>query len=491
MYLPFIAIFPMLLFQYSHEFPQGDDFIFFMAGGSPAKIWSSYKLYYSVSGSRLGNLLAQIFLLWDLKVWKIVTPFVITAIALLLFYYATGRFGPAVRSDSSVAWNDFGLAAVCAVFPGLMPVSDNLYGDTFLWLDGSCNYLYPFFFMLVGFIPIYNAMRERRTPAFFLFASPPCFLAAGLLHEQMAMLLFAMCTAAFLYLRKSKRLTRYLVSLCIISLLIFIFTFTCPGAYRRFNMTTASAGRSRIGHIILQNVPTYLNAVFTTTKYFWIALLGVCALYLLRGKTDWVHRLLSVSLAAGIVLSGILALLPFMEQSPAVSGSGPAAVAFCLRALYLLACLFAVLIAARENGRYRYVAVLFAGMWASQGIPMLLGSVGRPLLPLIMMIFLTAISLPGGVGHRCFNALKWTGAAAGICLLMVADQFSARNYNAYQDILRQVSAVKQGKSDTVVIDYRKFNNKYFYFNAFNQGYYAHEMKEYYKLPANTKMKMIG
>ena len=381
----------------------------------------------------MGNLLAQIFLLWDMKVWEIVTPFVIIAIALLLFNYATGRFGPAARSDSSAAWNDFGLASVCAVFSGLMPVADNLYGDTFMWLDGSCNYLYPFFFMLVGFIPIYNAMRERRTPTFFLFVSPPCFLAAGLLHEQMAMLLFAMCIAAFFYLQKSKRLTKYLVSLCIISLLIFIFTFTCPGAYRRFNMTTATVGRSRIGHIVLQNMPTYLNAVFTTTKYFWIALLGICALYLLRGKTGWVNRLLSGYLAVGIVLSGILAL-PFSEQSSAVSVSGPATVAFGFRALYLLACLFAVLISAHENRRYQYVAVLFAGMWASQGIPLLLGSVGRPLLPLVMMIFLTAISLFDRVGHRCFNVLKWTGVTAGICLLMVAGQFSVKNYSDLQDI---------------------------------------------------------
>src|ERR1035437_277257 len=116
--------------------------------------------------------------------------------------------------------------------------------------------------MLVGFIPIYNAIRERQTPTFFVYVSPICFFIAELLHEQMAMLLFAMCVVAFIYLLKSKQLTKYIVILCIISLLIIIFTFTCPGAILRFQGATSSTKSSGIERIILYNIPIYLGAIF-------------------------------------------------------------------------------------------------------------------------------------------------------------------------------------------------------------------------------------
>lgn len=486
-YLPFLIALFLLLFQYSHGFPQGDDFSYSLQGGSLRKIADFYRLYYSVDGSRMANVLAQLLLLWDLSLWKVLTPFVILGISLFFFYYIRGYL---VRPDGEAsAASDFCLAGLCAFFPGAVPTAYNLYGDTFLWMVGSCNYLYPFFFMLAGFLPVYNRLRGRPVPAFFRYASPVLFCVAGLLHEQIALALAGMCVTAFLYLMKERERRPSLLLWCLLSLSILLYTFTCPGAYRHMLQVGKATGGTG-GGVFSRNLPLYFGTVFHSFP-FWVVLLGLCCLFLLRGAASRGRLFPAFYLLFGTALfaaSGFLNL-PRTQESPDALHSRSAMFALAYWLGFLAVCLAVLLWAARRDGKNRCLVVLFVGAWASQAIPAFMGAQGRPLLHLVLFTFLIAASVFQRAGSRLADTAYLSAAALGLCSVVLATGFSVRNGLAYDDVLNQVGRVRSGVSDTVVLDRRRFNTQYMYFNSFNPAY-SSEIKRYFRLPQSTKLKFL-
>ena len=73
--------------------------------------------------------------------------------------------------------------------------------------------------------------------------------------------------------------------------------------------------------------------------------------------------------------------------------------------------------------------------------------------------------------------------------MLIAAAAVVRNYSVFLDIDRQISDVQSGKSDTIVIDNRKFDLEYMYFNAFHPAY-AKDIREYYSLPEGTVLRII-
>ena len=378
-----------------------------------------------------------------------------------------------------------------------MPVTHNLYGDAFVWMDGSCNYLYPFFLMLVGFLPIYNILRDRPLPKPLRYLSPVCLSAAGLLHEQMALLIFGMCAAAAVYLIRSKQMTRCVWTLCILSLLTTVFTLTCPGGYYRLHSSARPADSLGIRGVILNNLPTYFSSVFNDCL-FWTVLMGICALFLIHAAgsaKDRTSPFFVFYLAAGIVVFAMYPMLklPYARQPVAEINTRLRLLAELAAVVYwisfLVVCLIAMIRAAKACGKYRYAVVLFVGMWSSQAIPAAVGSWGRPLLPLTLLDYLLAVSLLQELHFRFGNAARLSVAAVGLCSMLIAAAAVVRNYSVFLDIDRQISDVQSGKSDTIVIDNRKFDLEYMYFNAFHPAY-AKDIREYYSLPEGTVLRII-
>ena len=495
-YVPFLFVLALLFFQYSNGFLQGDDFTFLVKGGSLRRIFAFYQYYFVFAGSRMANLFAQLLLLDGLRIWKVATPLVICGTSLLLFYYIRGYVVPKGPETPERFRADFCMAAVCAVFPGLMPVNHNLYGDAFVWMDGSCNYLYPFFLMLIGFLPIYSILRDRPLPKLFRYVSPVCFCAAALLHEQMALLIFGMCVAAALYLARSKQMTRSVWTFCILSLLITVFTLTCPGGYHRLNSAARPANSLGIRGVFLNDLPTYFSSIFNDCL-FWVVLMGLCALFMIHAAGDGKGRAYSFFnfyLTTGVVLfamSPMLKLPCVLYLQKINSGLKLSAdiVAVVYWISFLAVCLIAMIRAAKTCRKYRYVVVLFIGMWSSQAIPAVMGSWGRPLLPMVLLEFLLAASLFQELHFRYRNSAHLSIAAVGLCSMLIAIVMTMKNYSVYLDIDRQISDVRGGKSDTVVIDNRKFDLEYMYFNAFSR-LYAKDIRKYYALPKDTILRII-
>ena len=495
-YVPFLFVLALLFFQYSNGFLQGDDFTFLVKGGSLRRIFAFYQYYFVFAGSRMANLFAQLLLLDGLRIWKVATPLVICGTSLLLFYYIRGYVVPKGPETPERFRADFCMAAVCAVFPGLMPVNHNLYGDAFVWMDGSCNYLYPFFLMLIGFLPIYSILRARPLPKPIWYFAPVCFCVAGLLHEQMALLIFGMCVAATVYLVRSRQMTRYVWTLCVLSLLITVFTLTCPGGYYRLRSSVRPAESLGIKGVFLNNLPTYFSSIFNDCL-FWVVLMGLCALFMIHaagdGK-DQAYSFFNFYLTLGVVLFAMTPMLklPYVQYIEKIN-SGLKLLAEIAAVVYwisfLAICLLAMIRASKTCRKYRYAVVLFIGMWSSQAIPAVVGSWGRPLLPLVLLDFLLAASTFQDLHFRYRNSVRLSVSTVGLCSMVIAAAITMRNYGVYLDIDRQIKDVHSGKSNTVVIDNRKFDLEYMYSNAFNH-LYAQDIREYYSLPKGTVLRII-
>lgn len=481
-YLPFLIALILFLFLYSYSFPQGDDFTFVSRGRTLINIWNYYLYYYSVAGSRMANFFAQILLLPDLTVWKILTPIVTQGIAFLLFYCVTGRLTP----QEGRLKRDCALACVCAFFPGLIPLGNNLFADTFLWMDGSCNYLYPLLFMLIGLLPFWNELRDRPPVSRMRWACPIFFTLAGLMHEQTAVALFVFCMAALFFLRRKGKLPHYLLVLTGISAAVMAFTFTCPGAYRRLLLTRQGQHRSFLG-LLFHNLVTYFSP-FSSDYWLVTVVLGLCGLYILHRYPVHFQRATKLFLEFSIVLIPLLQFLPLPSlQSHNSLAKLTAGVLLLYRILFFFLIFAVFMHAAKSNLRYQFLPVLYISAWASQAIPAVLGGAGRPVLPLVILTLLLLLCILEEIALPKIVLVQFCIAAVALCMVLNTFAPVMGNHAAYQDILRQISNAKAGKTAVVVFDQSEFNTNYCYFHSFVKPY-SYDIRNYYGLQKRVQIK---
>ncbi len=479
--LPYLVALIVFLLLYRYSFPQGDDFTFSSRGGTLPRIWNYYIYYYTYAGSRMANLFASLLLMAGLSIWKVLTPFVMEGTSLLLFYCVTGQILP----REGRLKHDISLACVCAFFPGLVPVAYHLFADTFLWMDGSCNYLYPMFFLLLGFLPFWNALRGRPLPRPLKWICPVFFLAAGLMHEQTAMALFVFCAVALLWMRKNRRPSGYLRILFGISTAVMVFTFTCPGAYYRVGRTNTNPKLSLL-HRLFRNLLNYFSQ-FGHEMWIFAFLLGLCALYFLRKNHGKFATVLTFFIASGVVLAPLSQVFPFLALQSNLSHNGPRTVLLLLYwLLFTVALIPGFLIPAHRDPANRYVSALYLCILGSQAIPIAIGCTGRPLLPFVILTMLLVLCAADGISHRLVPFMQTCMAFAGFCAIAFAFLPAASNYAAFRDIEKQVAGAKSGQVKAVYFNQGAFNSNYCYFNAFGSTY-CYDLQQYYGIDKKVNL----
>ena len=264
------------------------------------------------------------------------------------------------------------------------------------------------------------------------------FCAAGLLHKQMALLIFGMCVAAAIYLVRSKQMTRYVWTLCILSLLITIFTLTAREGYDRLHSAARPANSLGIRGIFLNDLTAYFSSIFNDCL-FWVVLMGLCALFMIHAARDGEGRkgpFFNFYLTIGIVLFAMSPMLnlPSVQYVWKINSglkllAETAVMVFWIS--FLTVCLIAMIRTAKTCEKYRYTVVLFIGMWSSQAIPAVVGSWGCPLLPLVLLDFLLAVSLFQDLHFRYGNSARLSVASVGLCSMVIAAAITMRNYGVY------------------------------------------------------------
>lgn len=503
LYAPFFAELVFWLIIYSYTFLQGDDYRFSIHGGSLPKIWEQYLEYYTYGGARMGNLLAGVFLMMDMRVWQILTAFVATAISLTFFYYIRGT----LHLSGSPDRRTFTLACVCAVFPGLLPMSSQLFSDSFLWLDGSTNYIYPFLLMIIGFLPFYNRLRGRTLPKIFSWLSPICFVISALLHEQVTTMLLCMCIAALLYLKsRTTKIPFSLKILTVINTFVLVFMLTAPGAY--FRMQQENGVEESTITNILRNFRYYFVPLINN-YWPWLIAMGLAAAFLLhcRFNQEKASSFIQLYLYFGTFLIVLSQSLRFpMLQLPNVSAQTGRYQLFAEIMLtvywimYILLIFAALLMNAKDkklNGQKNtaYLVVLYVGMWASQAIPAVATtSSGRAKMPLFALTLLMIFCIL----WDCVGFIRWAEMIQGSLVLIGIVSFAciARgaviNGTAAKNIEQQLLLAQQGKQNTVLIDYNQFDWTYcnvtYNFKADDSPHgFEAAMRIYYNLPDTVEI----
>ena len=482
-YVPFLLELILFLILYRYDFPQGDDFTFVVYGKNMANIWHYYQYYYQYAG--MANMLAQVLLLKDLSIWKILTPFVCVGSSMLLFYWAAGRLKP----QKGCFGRDFALSSLCAFSPGLIPLANNLFADTFLWMDGSCNYLYPLFLALLGAIPFWNALRRRSLPRGLQWLCPVCFALAGLLHEETAVALFTLAVVSLFLLRHNGNKSALLPLMTVISTAVMVYTFTCPGAYYRLHKAEGPQSGTPLSHLFY-NLSNYFASI---SGNLWPIplVLGLCALFFLSRRHGRFPAVLKFLLCFGVLYFPLSDILPLSGIRTAFSSFPALFALLTLRVLYYIAAFVAFVLEAHWEKSHRYLPALYLCMWGSQAIPAAIGSSGRAAFPLaVLTILLMLCTLEECTGNRHAAIMQLSAAAVGLCAILWTFIPLRANAAEYQGIVRRVDEAKAGKSQTVVIDEERFQKYYFYYNAFSKAY-RYEIGQYYQLPKGVTIVFSG
>lgn len=474
-FAPYAVALLLFFLLYSYSFPQGDDFLFASRGRTLPRIWDYYLYYYTYAGSRMANVLASILFLWGLSLWKILTPLAIEGTSLLLFYCVTGHIFPRENRMK----RDFALACICAFFPGCIPLAYQIFADTFLWADGSCNYLYPMFFLLLGFLPFWNTLRNRPLPGILKAICPVPLLISCLLHEQTVFALFVFCGICVFAFRKEKRCSKYLVILFAMVCAAMIFTFTCPGAYYRLGLVN-SGKHADILHRLFQSFLTYF-AQFSNELWIFAFLLGLCAVFLLRQCPGKFSRFLSFFLIFGLVLAPLSQVFPILKLQSYNFYHGPKT--FLLLAYWVCfsaALIPAFLLPARQSPKMLCFPALYGCIAASQMIPLAIGSVGRPIFSFLILVLLLALCVADETEHPQISQAELCAAFCFFCILAGAFPAVTSNFASYRAITKQIDKAKLGESREVTMDIHQFNTKYCYYHSFTSDY-TYDIKQFYGL----------
>lgn len=156
---------------------------------------SQMNHYRVMNGRAVVHTLAQLFLMWGKPVFNVLNTAAFVSLGVLIYRHGHGKDGPPRP------------AMLFCVF-GLLWVVTPAFGQSFLWLVGSCNYLFGILFILAALLPVTKAldgtfapMAGWKTALYF----PLCLL-AGWTNENnsVALVVIFLCCVAWLLATKRK-----------------------------------------------------------------------------------------------------------------------------------------------------------------------------------------------------------------------------------------------------------------------------------------------
>lgn len=160
------------------------------------QLYLSQRNHYRVmNGRTVAHVLAQLFLMWGKPAFNVINTAAFMALGLLIYRHGTGR-GARLRP-----------LCLFSVFAALWLLPPN-FGESFLWLVGSCNYMYGLLFILPALLPVSRLLDEPDAPPMAGWKVPPYFILcvlAGWTVENASVALVAAFLCCVLLLAAAKR----------------------------------------------------------------------------------------------------------------------------------------------------------------------------------------------------------------------------------------------------------------------------------------------
>lgn len=262
---------PLLADDYSYSFVLGLD------SDVPVRlttvgeiIQSQIYHYFGWGGRSVAHFFAQLFLLWGKPVFNVVNSLVYVIFIFLIYFHANA-YRPI----------NIGLFVISGFLVWFFTPA---YGETTLWLVGSCNYLWGTVFILLFLLPyrLYLAKPDRfKMNAFQMIPFALLGIIAGWTNENTAgAMILAICLFMLLYRKQKTKIPVWsLVGLCT-GLIGYIIMIASPGNYER--AATVHNSRSIFVKIIFR------GAMITQDTYFNLYLLFfvLAILFILYANTS-------------------------------------------------------------------------------------------------------------------------------------------------------------------------------------------------------------
>ena len=285
----FAAVFLMLLFCNRHTALVADDFRYCFSFADDSRTTALSQLLpsmaahrHSMNGRVIAHALVQLFLMLPKPVFNVVNALFFTALVRLICRPALGR-------------GEHNAVLAATVF-GCLWVLQPEFGQVFLWLDGSVNYLWCAVFCLLWLLPWAESFltgKEPSRPVQVLLALSSPLVGAYSENSSVALILLALVFLALRVFFDKKRVSLWMVLSLLLALCGFFFMMLAPAT------AANKAAEMKLSVLVSNFVETgafYLR--------FWPLLLSFALLFFLSVKNgmDLRRRVL-----AAVYLLGSLA----------------------------------------------------------------------------------------------------------------------------------------------------------------------------------------
>ena len=228
----FIAIFLLILLCNDFTHFQGDDYEYlnsFKDGSRIESVWDIFEsMYYhriSTNGRLIAHFFVQLFLMWPKYIFNPVNSGIFVLMIYFLYRFAFLYTDLKIQGHMPLL--------LCAIFALVWLISP-CFGTVFLWLDGSCNYLWSYVLILPWLLIMCRdfLLDIKMSPWQEILFSLLCFVTGNYGENLSVSAIFMMALfiglSRFLYKRPLKRW--HILGMAAM-LLGFFFLLTAPGTF--------------------------------------------------------------------------------------------------------------------------------------------------------------------------------------------------------------------------------------------------------------------
>lgn len=230
-----------------------------------------YEHYFSWGGRSIVHIIAQFFLMFDKMIFNIANSFVFISYILLIYYHVIGN----------KKINNFLLLTIIIMTWMFIPA----FGETCLWLTGSCNYLWGMAIVLLFMLPYRLSLdKELKFGIIRIILLSLLGILAGWCNENTSAAMLFMITLIIINKIKEKKLKLWHIIPYIFSILGFVLMICAPGNYIRSEHFTQST------NIIVKYGRRFLSYTINADKKILPLIIILSILFLLnylnRNKKD-------------------------------------------------------------------------------------------------------------------------------------------------------------------------------------------------------------
>ena len=263
---------------------------------------SVHEMYFSWTGRSVAHFLTEFWLLLGKPLFNIANTVVYCVFVLLIQYHITGSSQGPLRKQNPLIF-------VCInVFLWYFVPT---WGQNFLWLTGSCNYLWTTTIILFFLVPYRKKIDDARYRLKGILSLPYFFLGilAGWTNENSGAAVLLLLIACFIINKSRKnKIAMFEITGAAGFIIGFFFLIAAPGNYARAiseqaYLVSLGASNSGIVIILLKRFINITLKIFENYSFIIIilsVLVFIDAVRRKKAKTNIVTRLYALAGMAGI-----------------------------------------------------------------------------------------------------------------------------------------------------------------------------------------------